>query len=246
MKIGIYGDSYAGGDVSLSSNWINTLVRKIENDVGKKISYFQYALGGSSLYYSYKKFIETNNEYDLVIFLVTEPHRYYDPVLISGSKIAITGLGQLEHFKNNFSNLDEKTIKLLDNLIGWFNMSSEKFNDDMSDLMIDKIETIRPDAILYPCFPHSFKKERFLKYNLDPLAHPCHSFWHKQLKIFNIDCRDFTAKEKNTLFGHLVPEFNEFFANVIYEKYKTGKYNVPSYDNITIEKTKEHYYGNWD
>lgn len=247
MKIGIYGDSYAGnGDVTLSSNWINSFIKLVEEDSKEKITLYHYALGGSSLYYSYKKFLETKNKCDLVIFLATEPHRYIDRIKISGSYFAFVCKSHVEDFKKTFTDLDDETKKKLDAIIGWFDASVDEHMVEMSDLMIQKIETSHNNIIIYPCFPHSFKLERFNKYEMDPLVHPCHNFWYKQLEIFNIDPKDFTAKEKQTLFGHLVPEFNKYFAELLFTKYKTGKFKFSSYDNIKIDKSKEYYYANWD
>lgn len=246
MKLGIYGDSYAeSGDVNLKNNWINIFKQLLENDIDKKVFIDHHAYGGSSLYYSYKKFKETGHNYDLVIFLATEPHRYTEPVDISGSKRAITCKAQLELILSS-EDIDEKTKKMIINLLGWFDSNDEQYNNEMSDLMIDKIECSHKNIIIYPCFVNSFTLDRFCKYGLDPFLHPCHSFWYKQLEILHIEYRDFTAREKLTLFGHLVPEFNKYFAEVLFTKYKTGKFNLPSYDNITIEHPKEHYYYNWD
>jgi hypothetical protein len=213
-----------------------------------KVSIDNYAKGGSSLYFSYKNFLVTQHRYDLVLFLATEPHRYpisFETQAAIGKKFYITGIPHIDQLKLSLK-LTSGEIEFLDSLKGWFSASSQPYNDDMADIILDKVEYLHKNVIIYPCFTQSFKKERYKKYNLDPYLHPLHCFWHRQLELFDIDHVNFSAQEKKTLACHLTPEFNQYFAKVLYSKITTDKYDHSGFFDITIKEPKTHYYSNWD
>ena len=78
MKIAIYGDSYGS-------------MRPVNKTLNPKLPWFDllmqyyevtnYAVGGSSLYYSYQMFLEHKNKYDKNIILGSLPARLYAPNL---------------------------------------------------------------------------------------------------------------------------------------------------------------------
>jgi hypothetical protein len=74
MKIAIYGDSYTAGQVAPNLNpepsWIELLAKKFGN-----ITVF--GAGGSSVYYSYKNFLETQRVFDKIIFFASFVQRLY-------------------------------------------------------------------------------------------------------------------------------------------------------------------------
>lgn len=245
MKIAIYGDSYA----DFYREWKHTWEYYLREMLGVGTDIHNYAKGGSSLYFSYKTFVETRDLYDLVIFLVTEPHRYPIKFKPSQSKQThyITCSAHVEQIeKNSEALLTVEEKKFLSNLKGWFGASSDEYNVDMADIIVDNIERMHGNIILYPCFFNSLKKERFKKYNLDPILHPMHSFWHRQLELLGIDPNNFTALEKHTLAGHLTPEFNKYFAKVLHSKITKGVWDHSGFFDVVIEHPKTHYYKNWD
>ena len=103
MKIAIYGDSYGDNQQVLhDQNNLNDQQTKIFKKAFKKSGYTNqnvfinnmrtkykcwvdllserftvttYAQGGSDCYFSYKKFLETHEQYDKIIFLKTFPGR---------------------------------------------------------------------------------------------------------------------------------------------------------------------------
>ena len=77
MKIAIYGDSFG-------NSMIESLVEQKDQDTRGKAwvellaeDYYvtNFAKAGSSLFYSYKLFLENNQKFDYNVFLVTEPNR---------------------------------------------------------------------------------------------------------------------------------------------------------------------------
>lgn len=249
MKVAVYGDSYADTkNVVTETSWISFLRRNLANDYGD-VSIDNYGKGGSSLYFSYTNFVETNHKYDLVIFLATEPHRYpiaFKPAKL-GREMYITSVPHVVKIEKSYSHLFSAEEKLfLKNLKGWFDASNQDFNTEVAEIILDNVERLHPNVVIYPCFTQSFKAERFKKYKLDQYLHPLHSFWHRQLELLGIEPDDFTAMEKNTITGHMTPEFNEYIAKVLYAKIKTGKWDHTGFFDIKIEMPKTHYYKNWD
>lgn len=77
MKVAVFGDSYADEKIhrreSGYKSWVELLREKYYPDLTC------YGEAGSSLYFSYKKFIENHNNYDKVIFIITTPGRVTIP-----------------------------------------------------------------------------------------------------------------------------------------------------------------------
>jgi hypothetical protein len=71
MKIGIYGDSFADPNPFPNESWIAYLKNNIESAIVD-----QYSSAGTSHWWSYKKFMETHEKYDTIIFCHTNPIRW--------------------------------------------------------------------------------------------------------------------------------------------------------------------------
>jgi hypothetical protein len=250
MKLGIFGDSYADAKIDNESSWIHILCNLLkQDDQYKNLTVDCHGKGGSSLYFSYKNFLNIRYKYDTVIFIVTEPHRYPVPFIPEGTNNThyISNHTHAEQIKQSYKDtVSEKEIKFLENIQGWFSASHEKYNEDIHELILSDLESKHHNIILYPCFINSFKPERFKKFGLDPILHPLHSLWYRQCELFGIDSSNFTAHEKPTLQCHLTPEFNEFIANNFLSKLKTGKWNHSGFFDIKVKLPKTHYYSNWD
>lgn len=78
IKIAIYADSY--GCMSPSNTTLNNELPWFEL-LKKYVQVTNYSVGGSSLYYSYKMFLENKNKYDKNIILGSLPARLYAPNL---------------------------------------------------------------------------------------------------------------------------------------------------------------------
>lgn len=159
MKIGIYGDSYA----SSFRGWpeyIQHFYKASEVDL--------FGVGGSSINYSYMKFLSTHKKYDLVIFLWTSPTR--NSLITKNPK---KKKFEIHGFTENVK-LDTKN-NLRENLI--FNYQKKKELNEFSDLdiqwviyeskltlkyptknflehlaMRDSVKMRRPDCISIDCF----------------------------------------------------------------------------------------------
>ena len=251
MKIGIYGDSYtvSHGDFYRPTNWYNKLASLL-SEIHGTTTINHYGLAGSSVYYTYRKFLDTHHENDLNIVLLTGPGRFPHTVELSvpGNSQVFTCKEQVQGCIEHLNDmLTEDDLVNLNNVISWFDASKEghRYFVDMSDLMTDKIENT-PNTIIYPCFSDSFTNKRFANHKLDKDMHYMHSLWFRQLELLDIEVDNFTAQETEHLCGHLVPEFNVFFANMLYKRIKTGKWDISGFLDVKINGSRNIYYNNYN
>lgn len=249
MKIGIYGDSYTTchGLYDEPTNWYNKLASLL-SDINGPIQINHHGRAGSSLYYTYRKFFDTYHENDLNVVLATGPSRYPHVVELSvpGNARSFTCK---EHVQSCFTDLahmlTSDDIAKLNSIIGWFDASTdERYFQDLSELMIDKLMTV-PNTIVYPCFPDSFSAEQFKKQQLDKDIHFMHSMWYRQCELLNIDPNNFIALEKEPLCGHLSIEFNVFFAHMLFKRIQTGKWDHMGFFDVTVKHPRKFYYDNF-
>lgn len=249
MKIGIYGDSYttSHGFHDLPTNWYNKLATLL-NDTRGVTTINHYGKGGSSLYYSYRNFFDTQHENDLNIVLITGPGRHPFTVEFDtpGNSRTFTSKAHVESTIVDMAHmLTSNDIVKLKNVIGWFDASTdERYFKDVAELMVDKISAT-PNTIIYPCFSDSLTHEQFKQQNLDKHMNFMHSLWFRQCELLDIDPNTFTAVEKPTLCGHLSREFNEFFAHLLFKKIHTGKWDHAGFLDVTIKDPRKFYYENY-
>ena len=184
------------------------------------------------------------------VVLISGPQRYPHVVelSVSGNDQTFTCKEQVHGCIENLDNiLTDYDRNKLNDVIGWFNATKKEFEyfSDMSDLMTDRIEECSK-TILYPCFSDSFTPARFEKHKLDKDIHFMHSIWFRQLEVMGIEANNFTAQETEKLCGHLVPEFNLFFANMVFKKIKTGKWDNTGFFDVTIKEPRKIYYNNYN
>jgi hypothetical protein len=221
----------------------------LSKDANTEVAINHHGKGASSVYYTYRKFLDTSYENDLNVVLISGPQRFPHIVELSvpGNTQAFTCKEQVQGSIETLDNIltDSDRVKL-NNVIGWFDATKkeDQYFIDMSDLMISKIEECSK-TILYPCFSDSFTPERFKKHKLDKDIHFMHSLWVRQLEVMGIEVNNFSAQETDKLCGHLVPEFNLFFANMVFKKIKTGKWDNTGFFDVTIKEPRKIYYNNY-
>lgn len=246
MRIAIYGDSFGVSSESLDTSWFSILSNKLKYNIDN------YSISGSSLYVSYTKFIETCNNYDFVIFLVTEPNRY--PVEIDFSQAIpkgyrhIPSLGMLDWVRQDAHRLLSKLdTQLLSDVEGWYKASDEQYNSIVQQLFLEKIRLTHNNVILYPCFSSSLPLEMMNTEKLD-VRYALFNLVMDQLNKLGFKpthdsiTNAIVNENLSVISGHLTPEFNAFVANLMYVKISTGEWNYEGYDEVQLMHTKEHYY----
>lgn len=247
-SLAIYGDSFGthslGADYDsqlkgLSHHW-STLLKQEYN-----CELTNYALSGSSVYYSYKEFERTNHQHDLSIFLVTEPSRYIKPLdFFGGEQHCITNQAQIDVWKKTrvLSNDDLELLKKLDY---WFELSDEDYHYDVSELMVDKISSVGPHVIVIPCYDISYRAEYKEKLQLPNNVNLC-SLYYAQMNELHFADTDMCIKwNENPEFisGHLTPEYNKIaYENISYYiKNRVWNWNIPN-SKIIDTPNKDNYY----
>lgn len=238
MKIAIYGDSFSCGDVSSRHfHWYTLLAEMLDGET------MTFGLGGSSLYYSYKKFTEYHKNYDLNIFCVTHFQKYPKSITIDGQIEWPSSIGAVEHLKEKHKNkISNYELKFLDNLYKWYMASSDEFMMNVQEVFLRKMENECSNLILIPCFSNSgsFTKERTEKYNIGPRGSMV-DFVNAQNNFWNDDDGKIRWQEDITRTGcHYTPITNKVVAESIY-RYIVNKEVFSAPVVIPQEHGREYY-----
>lgn len=242
MNIGIYGDSFAEyNSFGHTNQWPVILGKKIADS-----NLTNYAKSGSSVYYSYKQFLNNYHKHDINIFLVTNPTRYTKPIIDASSHAEIlfgTLGGVVDYKKQNIKNLSSIDKQILNNLIGWFTASDEEFLSTASELMINQVIALDSEVILFPCFEESFSDSQYKKYGIDK-EHVMHNYIKRIITLLNIppEFNIWTREVPAIMAQHLTPEFNQFIADIMYKKITEGIWDFSNFENIKLEHPREYYY----
>ena len=249
-SIGIYGDSFGTCSLSgtpedqskgLSHHWSELLKQEYNCELTN------YALSGSSIYYSFTEFERTKHLHDLVIFLVTEPCRYLKPLTFSnGYRDCVTNIAQIDVWrKNKIHDLTNEDLVLLSKLESWFELSDLDYHYDMSELMVDKVRSFGSHVIVIPCFSVSFRTEYKDKLGLSEDINLC-SLYYAQMKELNMSDEGMNTKwveNSQYVSGHLTPEYNKVaYENISYYiKNRVWDWKIPN-SKIITSSNKHNYY----
>jgi hypothetical protein len=161
MRIAIFGDSFTNHELdnnSIGKSWVDIVAE--HNEV------VNFGASGSCFQYSYELFLKERDNFDAVIFFVTNPDRKYIKLIsnalptVGGNSHMLNSTHCSEHTKKLIADLDLKDkdflIKIIDNHSFYFNNYRDiEFELHLHDLMIKNITTLKPNALIVPCFPNS-------------------------------------------------------------------------------------------
>lgn len=246
MRVALYGDSYGVSEKNLESSWVSQLGTLIGSPIDV------HTTAGSSLYDAYCKFIDTAENYDLILFIITDPNRY--PIEVDFSDNVPFGLRQVSsiHLLNHTrevlkDKLTDSDLETLNNIEGWYNASVPSYVRTVNDLFVDSILNKHSNVILYPSFPFSLTNKKFVAQGLDS-KYTFINLHAKQLEklgfALTLDTFMYIGGHENTdtISEHFVPEFNAFIARMMYDRIMTGEWRYDGVDEIEIAYPKEHYY----
>ena len=197
MKIGIYGDSYASLEKSPRYNcqpwcWPNQLASKYDVK--------NYAYPGTSVSYSYWHFIQTYQEYDLIIFFQTNMNRdtvfgeragisvhdvdndvdAFEPKLPylnnigqkrnNGDLIKLSGL-----FKQDVDSIDERIYNGMDAAL----VQYPYHNFLKTHAMVTAMHALHDNIIHVKCFDETTFEDRICAHNVSALDRRKFSYVHK-------------------------------------------------------------------
>jgi hypothetical protein len=160
MKIAIYGDSWASEFLNEPhdySGWPEILA----NQSGYEVTNF--AVPGSSLYFSYKEFSENHKKYDVNIFLITDYGRLYVKSIpeYSRNKTSkhIPNLLNVINRKKQLPNdpldpvIKNRVMKIYDTLENYYTYIQDDDRDELIDqALVHHAKSISTNTIFIPCF----------------------------------------------------------------------------------------------
>lgn len=173
MKIAIFGDSY-GSQHPLGNglSWADFLA----NNYGIDVTNFSES--GSCLHFSFNKFLENHEQFDKIIFLITGVGRLQIPLLVNDSKKypSLKHITSYDAFLWNVKQNHPHDFLAYQSAVAlklyYAYIVDIKKEETMHTLMIEKIQSTRPDALVIPCFSLlGFDKntKKTTLYNIDKL-----------------------------------------------------------------------------
>lgn len=238
MILGIFGDSFADfphehTPKNVSHAWFNILAKKLGCERGL------HGETGTSPYHAYKKFLDFYKRYKVAVFVISDHARYTKSLRFEFDNQKdihhLTSIERVQNFKDTRT-ITSKDRQRCEWLEGYFKMDDIEYKLKMTELMVEHMGKLNPNTIFYPGFLTYEKTDVPEKYRLINLV-------YNQWEHFNIKPEDFlNYKETNNLIGHMVPEYNQAFADVLYSKITTGKYDFSYFDNVIIKGRKSEYY----
>jgi uncharacterized LabA/DUF88 family protein len=242
-KIAIYGDSFAAD----YNGWPKTLQKLLNVDV------VTFGVDGTSIDYSYLKFLETHEKYDVIIFLWSNSLR---TSLVSTS--STHNYSTLKHYTSVFLNLNDlesveyhqKLNKLYPNEFQKLNkevlfwIKSQKITSDnfmhtnlLSQLsMRDSVKLKRPESINIECFDLPKVNKTTLNYkNIIPGLYRVQA--KDMCQFTDIVSTDRVEEDVNIRLNHLTKIQNQELAQYISYALNDKDFDI----HKTFEKPEKHY-----
>jgi hypothetical protein len=235
-QIGIFGDSFADpshgheADQNLRSEaW----VYKLNQDVGV------HAKGGSSLYYSYSKFLQNHEKYDRNIFIVTSLTRIpFEITLFTEEKSWMLTCGHGDRARDHL-NLNHLTStenrKICQAMADWYDYLMPHFPFyDFGHLMYNEVKRLRPDTMFIPV--HHYEPDN--RYHIDIPGPAMFDYASLLVNSFkpeytgrNAWQKVYTVVPEQRTVCHFTKEVNDLVASHVVTALETGTWNpvLPAY-----------------
>jgi len=198
------------------------------------------------LFYSYKQFLETNTQHNIVIFLVTLPFRYTKSIQldVTGNReYYISGIHNIDYLIKKHNNLSDADKKLLTSLKNWFWLMDDDFYKVAQKFIVDDIVAKRPDTIIVPCFYESLTTEQCKNFGLSG-TNQFYYLTELQFKSLNMSMDQYHKYIDNfdIINGHFTPELNNIIGELLYKRINNGVWSEFPTDPIKHEFTYKEYY----
>jgi len=220
MRIGIFGDSYCDKNIDFNQpSWFELLTHH-----GHKV--ISLGEGGSSVLFSAMLLDKHANEFDFLIWAVTEPLRL---------SITISEPPYILHFnQGNIYNSDkfkkEETISKIDAVGKYFKHLLEFDDQDLiSSALVNYMMLKHNNLMVIPCFFDPLR----LDFNLFNLC-------SKEIDYYfpNISYEKFFQTYSDLRRCHLTIENNKILADIIAENLKPGIFQT-NYDNFVMNPSAD-------
>lgn len=223
LKLAIYGDSYAKTYKGLRIDtpdecWATHTV------LTTNYSITNYSLSIQNDFYSqYQAFIETQKNYDQIVFIITESTRF--SFKYKKLNIAVTGAPDEEAMIDNIlkANASLNVDEYLDVYKSMFNFklyAQHKFVFDAAQAKLyENIMNIRPDTVAMPAFENEFLDDKFNNFNLGYVS-----------RLERIGMGMDKINDDNIIIdvrhAHMTRENNQIFADYIIRRLKNESVSI--------------------
>jgi hypothetical protein len=242
MRIGVYGDSFANQPHhDMNMHWSMLLKNLLKAEVVDN-----HGVSGSSIYYSYKKFLDTYTKNDYNIFVVSQPNRYYKHVKLPTMMDNTYHLGGVYNIEKSIKQHQHNPncandIDTLLKIKTWVEATDDEYANDFADLMLEKMHNLDSNIILISGFePGKYIKNKYGSNNLtDYLSAFIHYLDTNQEEP--VWFYKYTER-KNKIAGHFNIEYNIAIAKLIKNKIETNIFDWSILDNVRPTGKTEDYY----
>lgn len=232
MKIAIFGDSYADDHSAWSHRYTGVGPGWPDYLRSQNIEVDNYSLGGTSLYYSYQKFILKYQEYDKIIFVVTHSGRISVPVGIGNQEEYYVNAALVEDALKNCFDFERK-IKLAAIRDYFLYVKNDKFDNLVHKLLIEDISRKHEVILMIPAFPNSGIDNQIPLIDISFFES---KFWNLNWIYPDSDAGHDARK------CHMCEENNLMLGKEIYNWVKTGNYKLNPANFKTPTKEFSHYF----
>jgi hypothetical protein len=202
MKIGVFGDSYARRDSDPGTIWWSLLREKYNHNV------VCYGETGSSLLFSAKKILTSAREFDLVIWVTTQPGRQ-SLEWANGNYHFQIGRGDFQ--ENNVQHRFEIWRRWWTEVMDW---DDEKI---MSRALIEMVQNRCDNLLIVPGFPDPMDSEFSL----------FHIFQREVELLYGGDFSDrFYTEYADNRVGHLSQQSHEILAELLSHDLSAGTFTA--------------------
>lgn len=245
MKIGVYGDSFAGINTRFQPNSFSPedagagWVELLEDDGNHKITNFSKP--GTAFLYTYEKFLEHHKNFDLNIVVVTSPDRTYikalGDILVFGEEWLNHEIKRLEKIwypeKNKHLRILESVRVYLNEWVDW------DMRTHIQHVLVNNLWNLSSNTIVIPAFLNSIEQT---KKNLNDCAY---------LELSLVDPEEFKQSPLGRTTGdetvvcrrkcHFSAENNQHLYRLVKNAIETEK-KIVEFDIKDVITPSKHYY----
>lgn len=228
--LGIFGDSFAApSGLRDSPCWFDYLT--------DQYNIVNFAKTGSSIYYSYTKFLENYKNLDRIIFVVTAAERIWLKNLPNQRYSHITGSAYLTETLNSNSGKDLITVENLQAARQFYMyLSDDRLHDFKALAMLKNIKKNREDTLLITGISNSTEIQEFIGHE-----HSLTSISALELKVMS-DINHWSQFNKylDTRNCHLTDENNKILGYQVLKWLDTNTVNI-NLDEFEIPLHRKHF-----
>jgi len=148
IKVGLFGDSFAHLDKSKNGK---SYIEYVNEHSG--IHLIPFGVSGSSMYYSYVKFLENHKDFDKIIYIATHSGRLWIKNATDEKSEHVFNLVSAESVLKNFIDLNEYNKKILKSVVDYYTyIHNAEEHDIYHDFMKKSILEKRNDTLLIDGF----------------------------------------------------------------------------------------------